>query len=176
MRRAWSAIERVLAASAVTALFALVVLPFTQVVMRDAFESPIMGLEESTRWGLIALVYLGLPLLIPKNEQIRFDELVNRLPRRARTLLERIHLLIAAVVLGVLVNAALGSAMQHASTRTPILNIPFVVFIAPMVIGLVASALAAFYFALRRQAPPVEPPDVSLFEPEPGAGTDRPRP
>jgi hypothetical protein len=84
VRRVWLAIERVLAASAVAALFALVGLPFAQVVMRDAFESPVMGLEEATRWGLIALVYLGLPLLIPKNEQIRFDELVNRLPGRAR--------------------------------------------------------------------------------------------
>ncbi len=164
MRRVWLAIERVLAASAVVALFALVALPFTQVVMRDAFESPIIGLEEATRWGLIALVYLALPLLIPKNEQIRFDELVNRLPTRVRSVLERIHLLVAAIVLAVLVNAALGSALQHASTRTPILNIPFIVFIAPMVLGLVATALAAFYFALRRQSPPVEPPNVSLFE------------
>ena len=166
MRRAWLAIERVLAASAVAALLALVALPFTQVVMRDAFESPIVGLEEATRWGLIALVYLALPLLIPKNEQIRFDELVNRLPRRARAALERLHLLVAAVVLAALVNAALGSALQHASTRTPILNIPFVVFIAPMVLGLVATSLAALYFALRRDAPPVEVPNAALFDTE----------
>jgi TRAP-type C4-dicarboxylate transport system permease small subunit len=169
MRRAWLAIERVLAAAALTALFALVALPFTQVVMRDLFDSPVMGLEEATRWGLIALVYLALPLLIPQNEQIRFDELVNRLPRRLRTTLERIHLLVAAVTLAVLVNAALGSALQHASTRTPILNLPFVVFIGPMLLGLIAAALAAFYFALRRQAPPVAPPNVSLFGSEPDA-------
>ncbi len=166
MRRIWLAIERMLAASAVVALLALVILPFTQVVMRDVFESPIMGLEEATRWGLIALVYLALPLLIPKNEQIRFDELVNRLPPRVRSALERIHLLVAAIVLAVLVNAALGSALQHASTRTPILNIPFVVFIAPMVIGLVATSLAALYFALRREAPPVKVPNASLFDSE----------
>ncbi len=175
MRRVWLTIERALAASSLLALLALVALPFTQVVMRDLFTSPVMGLEEATRWGLIALVYLALPLLIRQNEQIRFDELVNRLPRRVRTTLERVHLLVAAVTLAVLVNAALGSALQHASTRTPILNIPFVLFIAPMVLGLSATALAAFYFALRRQAPPVAPPDVTLFGPEPdAAGTGEP--
>ncbi len=173
MRRAWLAIERLLAASALAALMALVALPFTQVIMRDLFESPVMGLEEATRWGLIALVYLALPLLIPKNEQIRFDELINRLPPRARFLLERIHLLVAGITLVILVNAALGSALRHASTRTPVLNIPFVLFIAPMVIGLVATAVAAFYFALRRQAPPVEPPNVSLFGPEPDSAEFR---
>jgi TRAP-type C4-dicarboxylate transport system permease small subunit len=166
MRPIWRAIERVLAAGAVLALFALVALPFTQVVMRDAFARPIVGLEEATRWGLIALVYLALPLLVAKNEQIRFDELVNRLPRRARTALERAHLLAAALVLGVLVNAALQSALQHASTRTPILNIPFLIFIAPMVIGLAAMALAALGFALRRPPPPVEVPNATLFEPD----------
>jgi TRAP-type C4-dicarboxylate transport system permease small subunit len=146
------------------------------VVMRDVFASPITGLEEATRWGLIALVYLALPLLISTNEQIRFDELVNRLPRRGRAALERLHLLIAAVVIAVLVNAALGSALQHASTRTPILDIPFVVFIAPMVIGLAATALAALYFALRRETPPVEPPNASLFEPDPRGAGERARP
>ena len=174
MRRAWLGVERVLAGGAIIALLALVALPFTQVVLRDAFESPIVGLEEATRWGLIALVYLALPLLVRKNEQIRFDELINRLPRRLRTGLERIHLAIAAVVLGVLVNAALGSALQHASTRTPILNIPFVVFIAPMLLGLAATAVAALYFALRPEPPPVEVPTASIFEADPpGEQADR---
>lgn len=152
------------AAAAVVALAALVALPFTQVVMRDTLNAPIIGLEEATRWGLIALVYLALPLLVSTNEQIRFDELVNRLPRRVRTALERLHLLIAALVLGVLVNAALGSALQHTSTRTPILNIPFLMFIAPMVIGLTAAAAGCLWFALRRASPPLTPPAAVLFD------------
>lgn len=167
MRTVWTMIERLFGALSVLALFALVVLPFTQVVMRDAFNAPVPGLEEATRWGLIALVYLALPLLVATNEQIRFSELVDRLPRRGRTLLERVHLLVAAAALFVLVDAAVGSALKNASNRTPMLNIPFRLFIAPMVIGLAVTGLGALYFALRRTPPPVAPPDAGFLDRDP---------
>lgn len=167
MRTIWTMIERVFGALGVIALFALVVLPFTQVVMRDVFNAPIAGLEEATRWGLIALVYLALPLLISTNEQIRFSELVDRMPRRGRTLLERVHLLIAAAALLVLVDAAIGSALKNASNRTPMLNIPFSLFIAPMVIGLTVTAIGALYFALRRTPPQVAIPQAGFLDREP---------
>ena len=167
MKTIWTTVERVLGVLSVLALFALVVLPFTQVVMRDAFNAPVPGLEEATRWGLIALVYLALPLLISKNEQIRFSELVDRLPKRGRTLLERVQLLIAAATLFVLIDAAVGSALQNASNRTPMLNIPFKLFIAPMVVGLALTAVGCAYFALRRTSPKVAPPDAGFLDREP---------
>ncbi|GAB5378613.1 MAG: hypothetical protein AcusKO_50750 [Acuticoccus sp.] len=167
MQAIWSIIERVFGVFAVIALFALVALPFTQVVMRDAFNAPVAGLEEATRWGLIALVYLALPLLISTNEQIRFSEIVDRLPKAMRHLLERLHLLVGAAALVVLVDAAIGSALQNATNRTPMLNLPFKVFIAPMVIGLAVTAIGAFYFGLRRSAPPIDPPGGDFIDREP---------
>lgn len=167
MRAIWTVIERVFGTLAVLALFALVVLPFTQVIMRDAFNAPVAGLEEATRWGLIGLVYLALPLLISTNEQIRFGEIVSHLPRRSRTILERAQLLIAAACLVVLIDAAIGSALQNATNRTPMLNIPFGLFMAPMVIGLAVTAVGAVYFALRRTAPPVDPPEATFLDREP---------
>lgn len=167
MQSIWSIIERVFGVLAVLALFALVVLPFTQVVMRDAFNAPVVGLEEATRWGLIALVYLALPLLISTNEQIRFSEIVDRLPKMMRRLLERLHLLVGGAALVVLVDAAIGSAMQNASNRTPMLNLPFKIFIAPMVIGLAVTAIGAIYFALRRTPPPIDPPGGDFIDREP---------
>ena len=167
LRTTWIVIERMLSAVATIALFALVALPFTQVVMRDAFNAPIAGIEEATRWGLITLVYIALPLLVSTNEQIRFSELVDRLPAPARYLLERIQLLVGAAALIILVYAAVGSALKNASNRTPMLNIPFKLFIAPTVIGLAVTALGSLYFALRRAAPPIEPPGGSFIDREP---------
>ena len=160
-------IERVFGTLSVLALFALVVLPFTQVIMRDIFHAPVAGLEEATRWGLIGLVYLALPLLLSTNEQIRFGELVGYLPRRARTVLERVHLLVAAACLIVLIDAAVGSALKNASNRTPMLDIPFRLFIAPMVIGLAVTAIGSLYFGLRRAPPPVDPPEAAFLDREP---------
>ena len=78
MPHLWSLIERILGAVAVLALAALIVLPAIQVFLRDAFNSPIIGIEESTRWGLIILVFFGTPLLLATNEQIRLTEFVDR--------------------------------------------------------------------------------------------------
>lgn len=164
MRTVWTTLERILGVLSVLALFALVVLPFTQVIMRDVFNAPVAGLEEATRWGLITLVYIALPLLISKNEQIRFGEIVDRLPGRARTLLERAQLLVACAVLAVLIDAAVGSALQNASNRTPMLNIPFQLFIAPMVVGLVLAAIGCAYFALRTPPPRVAPPEADFLD------------
>ena len=77
MDRIWRMIERVLGAVAMLALFSLVLLPATQVFMRDFFNTPIIGLEEATRWGLIILVFFGAPLLIATNEQIRLAEFID---------------------------------------------------------------------------------------------------
>lgn len=167
MRNIWTVIERAMEILSVAALFALVVLPFTQVVMRDAFSAPVAGLEEATRWGLITLVYLALPLLVSTNEQIRFGELADRLPKRARSMLERLHLLIGAAAMIVLVDAGVGSALQNASNRTPMLDIPFKLFIAPMVVGLALTALGAIYFALRREPPSTKPPGSNFLDREP---------
>ena len=154
MSRIWPLIERVLAAVALLALAALVVFPATQVFLRDAFNAPIIGLEESTRWGLIILVFFGTPLLIATNEQIRLTEFVDHLPRLARRMLERVILLASGAVLAVVVYAGALSIMRNFGTRTPVLDIPFWLFAAPMLVGFAAAALGYLWFALRREDPP----------------------
>ena len=81
MEQIWRMVERVLGLGAMLALFSLVLLPATQVFLRDFFNNPIIGLEEATRWGLIILVFFGAPLLIATNEQIRLAEFIDYLPR-----------------------------------------------------------------------------------------------
>ncbi|PWB62793.1 MAG: TRAP transporter small permease [Bradyrhizobiaceae bacterium] len=155
MSRLWSLIERVLGAVAALALAALVLLPALQVTLRDLFDSPLIGLEESTRWGLIILVFFGTPLLIATNEQIRLTEFVDRLPRLLRALLERVTLLAGAVVLAVIVWSGVLSIIRNFGTRTPTLDIPFWLFASPMLVGFAAGALGYLWVALRRDDPPV---------------------
>ena len=92
MNWTWSLIERTLGLVAVAALASLVLLPSLQVVLRDFFNAPLIGLEEATRWGLIILVFLAAPLLLATNEQIRLAEFINYLPATSRKLLERVIL------------------------------------------------------------------------------------
>lgn len=156
MQRIWNAIERGCGAVAMFALRSLVVLPFLQVILRDVFNSPLIGLEEGTRWGLIGLVFLGLPLLVGRDAQIRFPELVALLPLPLRLVLERITLLAGAAALGTLLWAALNSIMLNSSTRTPTLDIPFWLFALPFLVGLALTTIGCLWIALRRTAPPID--------------------
>jgi TRAP-type C4-dicarboxylate transport system permease small subunit len=135
------------------ALAGLVILPATQVVLRTIFSSPITGLEEATRYGLIILVFLAVPSLIAGNEHIRLAEFIAYLPRAMRILLERITLLIGAACFGIIAYAGMSSALRNASTRTPTLDIPFWLFILPMVLGFAIATLGYLWFALRREPP-----------------------
>ncbi len=155
MARSWTWLERILGGIAMLALFALVVFPSVQVVMRGVFNAPIMGLEESTRWGLIMLVFLGTPLLISTNEHIRLAEFVDLLPKRLRLALERIILITSGVALLVVVWSGAQSILRNIGTRTPMLDIPFWVFAAPMLIGFAVAAIGCLWIGLRRADPPV---------------------
>ena len=155
MTRLWPLIERLLATIAVAALFSLVLLPSLQVILRDFFNAPLIGLEEATRWGLIILVFLAAPLLLSTNEQIRLSEFIDYLPRRARLILERVTLLISGLSVATIAYAGVLSVMRNMSTRTSTLDIPFWLFAAPMLIGFALAALGYIWFALRRDDPPL---------------------
>jgi tripartite ATP-independent transporter DctM subunit len=155
MNRIWSLIERTLGLVAIAALAALVLLPSWQVILRDFFNAPLIGLEEATRWGLIILVFLAAPLLLSTNEQIRLAEFINYLPATPRKLLERVILLVSGISVGIIAYAGVLSVMRNMSTRTSTLDIPFWLFAAPMLIGFAAAALGYVWFALRRDDPPL---------------------
>lgn len=155
MTRIWPLIERALATIAVAALASLVLLPSLQVILRDFFNAPLIGLEEATRWGLIILVFLAAPLLLSTNEQIRLSEFIDYLPRRARLILERVILLVSGLSVAVIAYAGVLSVMRNMSTRTSTLDIPFWLFAAPMLVGFALAALGYIWFALRRDDPPL---------------------
>jgi TRAP-type C4-dicarboxylate transport system permease small subunit len=148
-------VERVLGTVAVLALFSLVLLPATQVFMRDFFNAPIIGLEEATRWGLIILVFFGAPLLIATNEQIRLAEFIDQLPRGVRIALERGILFFSGISVACIAYAGFLSILRSMGTRTSVLDIPFWLFASPMLIGFTAAALGYIYYALRRADPPI---------------------
>lgn len=154
MNGVWTHVERALATAALVSLAALVLLPVTQVFLRDVFSSPVIGLEEATRWALIILVFLGAPLLISTNEQIRLTEFVELLPRPVHMALERLTLMAGGVVLGVIAWSGLLSILRNFGTRTPVLDIPFWLFASPMLVGFAVAAIGYVWFAIRRAEPP----------------------
>jgi TRAP-type C4-dicarboxylate transport system permease small subunit len=155
MTRIWFWVERILGVVAMLALFSLVVLPALQVLLRGVFNHPLIGLEESTRWGLIILVFLSAPLLILANEHIRLAEFIDLLPRWLRLWLERVILIGSGVTLMVIAWSGVLSVWRNFGTRTPMLDIPFWLFAAPMLLGFATAAVGYLWIGLRRADPPV---------------------
>lgn len=155
MNALWRWMERACMVLALAALCAIVALPVTQVIMREAFSRPIIGLEEFTRWGLICLVFFGAPLLIRTNEQIRLTEFVDALPKALRLPLERLMLLMGGLAFGLTAWVGLRSALANVGTRTPTIDIPFWLFATPMIAGLGAAGVGYLWFAVRREPPPI---------------------
>lgn len=155
MARIWVWLERILGAAAMLALFSLVVLPSLQVVLRGFFDRPLIGLEESTRWGLIILVFLAMPPLIATNEHIRLAEFIDLLPKRIRLGLERVILIASGATLLVVVLSGAQSILRNIGTRTPMLDIPFWLFAAPMLVGFAIAAIGYLWIGFRSADPPV---------------------
>jgi TRAP-type C4-dicarboxylate transport system permease small subunit len=141
------------------ALAAMVVLPATQIVLRG-FGAPVVGMEELTRYFLIAVTFIGLPLVTQEGGQIRMEELLNLLPAGPAGLLRVVIAVVSGAAFGTVVVAIWQSLEVTIGSSTPTLGIPFWLFNLPAIVGLglgaVEFAIQAWRIAHKRDraAPP----------------------
>jgi TRAP-type C4-dicarboxylate transport system permease small subunit len=127
------------------ALAALVVLPATQIVLRG-LGAPVVGMEELTRYFLIVVTFIGLPMVTAEGGQIRMDELQRLLPLTAAGLLRVIIAIVSGAIFGTVVVAIWASLEVTIGSSTPTIGIPFWLFNLPAIVGL---GVGAIEFALQ---------------------------
>jgi TRAP-type C4-dicarboxylate transport system permease small subunit len=127
------------------ALAAMVVLPATQIVLRG-LGAPVVGMEELTRYFLIVVTFIGLPLVTQEGGQIRMEELLNLLPAGPGGLLRVLIAAVSGAAFGTVVVAIWQSLEVTIGSSTPTLGIPFWLFNLPAIVGL---GLGAIEFALQ---------------------------
>jgi TRAP-type C4-dicarboxylate transport system permease small subunit len=130
-------------------LAALVVLPSTQIVLRSLVGAPVVGMEELTRYFLIVVTFVGLPLVTAEGGQIRMDELQRLLPLTAGGILRVIIAIVSGAIFGTVVVAIWASLEITIGSSTPTLGIPFWLFNLPAIIGLGVGAIEFFIQAWR---------------------------
>jgi TRAP-type C4-dicarboxylate transport system permease small subunit len=141
------------------ALAAMVVLPTTQIVLRG-LGAPVVGMEELTRYFLIVVTFIGLPLVTAEGGQIRMEELLNLLPITAAGVLRVIIAIVSGAAFATVVVAIWASLEVTIGSSTPTLGIPFWLFNLPAIVGLglggIEFAIQAWRIAQRRDqaAPP----------------------
>jgi TRAP-type C4-dicarboxylate transport system permease small subunit len=66
------------------ALFTLMIMTFTDVVLRSAFDAPLPAATELTRILMAVVVFAGIPVISAKGQHIAVDLLDSFFPRRIR--------------------------------------------------------------------------------------------
>lgn len=137
-------------------LAALVVTPLAQITMRGVFNVPLAGAEELAKYFLICLTFLAASYVTREGGQIRMEEFQFLLPPKPRWILQLAIEVSGIAVFGVLFVASVVTVTRNLNSVTPVLEIPFLVFFAPLVLGsflLVVETLAMLVHTWRARRP-----------------------
>ena len=132
-------------------LAGMMLLTVADVVLRSLFSYPIRGLLELVELGLACTVFLGLPAVFLRDEHLVVD-VIDQITRpsvvRALDLAGAvISFVLLAVMAWQMVPVARG--MYEFGDVTSDLSIPKIYYWVPVLLGVVASALASLVFILR---------------------------
>jgi len=137
-------------------LAALIVTPLAQITMRGVFNVPLAGAEELAKYFLICLTFVAASYVTREGGQIRMEEFQFLLPPKPRWILQLAIEISGVAVFGVLFVASVVTVTRNLNSVTPVLEIPFWLFFAPLVVGsllLVVETLAMLVHTWRRRRP-----------------------
>ena len=137
-------------------LAALVVTPLAQITMRGVFNVPLAGAEELAKYFLICLTFLAASYVTREGGQIRMEEFQFLLPPKPRWILQLVIEISGIAVFGTLFVASVVTVTRNLNSVTPVLEIPFLLFFAPLVVGsalLVVETLAMLVHTWRARRP-----------------------
>lgn len=143
VRTGWQALCAVL-------LGGIVIVPLVQVIMRDVFVTPLVGAEEFTRFLLVCLVFVGYPLVVSDEENIRMGEFHEAMSGRLRRAVDAVIFLGAALSSGFAAYATFTTIFDNLNNATPTLKIPFWLFLGSTAVGF-AVACGLHVIRVRRR-------------------------
>jgi TRAP-type C4-dicarboxylate transport system permease small subunit len=122
-------------------LVAMVALPFIQVVSREIFAAPIVGVEELARFMLICSVFLALPYVISAGASIRMEEILAMFPVRVIHGMKAFAAITCAVAFAAIAVASCLAISTNLDNATPTLGIPYWIFLGAAVVSFSMSTV-----------------------------------
>jgi TRAP-type C4-dicarboxylate transport system permease small subunit len=150
------AVRKAVRAAGLVLLAALVITPLAQITMRGVFNVPMAGAEELARYFLICLTFLAASYVTEQGGQIRMEEFQFLVPARPRWFLQLFIELAGATVFGIICAASAVTMARNLNNQTPILEMPFWLFMAPLAAGsllLLVETLAMLVHTWRARRP-----------------------
>jgi TRAP-type C4-dicarboxylate transport system permease small subunit len=137
-------------------LAALIITPLAQITMRGVFNVPLAGAEELAKYFLICLTFVAASYVTREGGQIRMEEFQFLLPPKPRWILQLAIEVSGVAVFSVLFVASVVTVTRNLNSVTPVLEMPFLLFFAPLVLGsllLVVETLAMLLHTWRTRRP-----------------------
>jgi TRAP-type C4-dicarboxylate transport system permease small subunit len=137
-------------------LAALIITPLLQVTMRGVFNVPLAGAEELARYFLVCLTFLAASYVTKEGGQIRMEEFQALVPPKPRWILQLAIEASGVAVFGILFVASVVTVSRNMNSETPVMQIPFWLFFAPLVVGsllLAVETLAMLVHTWRARRP-----------------------
>jgi TRAP-type C4-dicarboxylate transport system permease small subunit len=121
------------------------------VVLRAAFNFPLLGTAELVEFGLACAVFFGLPAVFLRDEHLVVDVIDHFAPARVVRWLDLLGALVSLGVLAVMGWQMLPVArsMYEFGDVTSSLSIPKIYYWIPVLVGVFASAAATLFFIAR---------------------------
>lgn len=124
--------------------------------MRGVFNVPLAGAEELAKYLLICLTLVAASYVTREGGQIRMEEFQALVPARPRWWLQLAIEASGVAFFGVLFVATVVTVTRNLNSVTPILEMPFWLFFAPLVLGsllLVVETVAMLLHTWRARRP-----------------------
>jgi len=132
-------------------LAAMMLLTVADVVLRSLFSYPLRGMLELIELGLACTIFLALPAVFLRDEHLVVDVIDHVVSKSLVRLLDLAGALVSLAVLVVMAwqMVPLARSMHEFGDVTSDLSIPKIYYWAPVLLGVVASALATLMFIVR---------------------------
>lgn len=135
----WKSIDLIMA----IILSCMIVLVFTNVVLRYGFSSGLRPSVELSRLGLVWVVMLGAAVVLRRGEHLAVTEFSERLFPKAVPILRRVCYAIILVAVGMLYIGAYRQMMSNWSDISQLTGLPSALFyLAGVVSGVLMSVIA----------------------------------
>jgi len=118
--------------------FAVMLMLMTDIVLRNFFNSFILGTYEMTEMAMVALIFCGLAYTQFNKGHVRVEMFVGFLPKIAQYVLDIIILLASTSLCGIIAWSAYGKFRQDIAKNvaTSVLKLPYYPFSFLMTVGL----------------------------------------
>lgn len=122
---------------------AIVVLTFTQVILRFFFGNPQSWAEEVSRYLFVWITFLGVAIGFAKDTHIRLDALVGLLPHKPWLVADTFRRLVELAAVAIMLwSGALAAWQYRGTTFYTVQGVPRVIFYLAVPVG---AALALIY-------------------------------